>query len=156
MQRRDFLRMTGALVISARACGLRADDSSRTQVMTVTGLVDAEAVGTTLPHEHVMVDFIGADAVSQERYDPDRVFESVLPQLNLARQQGCRTLIECTSHDAGWYSVGAPSGGNFRPYTTLFEQFLPALEAAGFGDEELHLLTVKNPAEAFAIRVRRR
>jgi phosphotriesterase-related protein len=60
------------------------------------------------------------------------------------------------SHDAGWYSVGEPDGGTFRPYTTLFEQFLPALKKTGFTDDEVYLLTVENPASAFAIRVRRR
>jgi phosphotriesterase-related protein len=60
------------------------------------------------------------------------------------------------SHDAGWYSVGEPGGGRFRPYTKLFEEFLPALKRSGFTDEELLRLTVDNPAEAFAVRVRAR
>jgi phosphotriesterase-related protein len=306
--------------------------------MTVTGLVEAEKLGTTLPHEHVMVDFIGADKVSRDRYDRDRAFQQVLPQLKEVRQKGCRSLVECTpaylardpvllkrlskasglqiltntgyygarngkflpehvhqesadqlakrwlaewkdgidgtgvrpgfikigvdkgpltevnrklveaaakthlesgltiachtgdgaaamqemailrehgvapsawiwvhaqnerdtdlhrraaeqggwvefdgigpetidrhiklvqamkqhglldrvllSHDAGWYSVGEPNGGQFRPFTTLFEQFLPALKKASISDEEIQLLTVQNPARAFAIRVR--
>jgi phosphotriesterase-related protein len=60
------------------------------------------------------------------------------------------------SHDAGWYHVGEPGGGTFRPYDTLFDDLLPALRAAGFTDEEIHQLTVTNPAEAFAVRVRAR
>jgi phosphotriesterase-related protein len=60
------------------------------------------------------------------------------------------------SHDAGWYSVGEPSGGNFRSFTTLFHEFLPALKAKGFSEEEIQRLTVKNPAEAFAVRIRAR
>jgi phosphotriesterase-related protein len=59
------------------------------------------------------------------------------------------------SHDAGWYHVGEPGGGTFRSYDTLFQDFLPALEAAGFTDEDIHQLTVVNPAEAFAVRVRK-
>jgi phosphotriesterase-related protein len=306
--------------------------------MTVTGPVDAEKLGATLPHEHVLVDFIGAEKVSRERYDRDEVFRVVLPHLREVERTGCRALVECTpaylgrdpvllkrlaeatglhlltntgyygarggqhlpphvqqesadrlaerwlsewksgiegsgvrpgfikigvdrgpltstnrklvraaarahlecgltvachtgdgdaameemailreegvdpsawiwvhaqnakdrklhrqaarrggwveldgirpksierhvalvrnmkqdglldrvllSHDAGWYSVGEPGGGKFRSYTTLFEQFLPALKKAGFSDEEICLLTVTNPAEAFAVRVR--
>jgi phosphotriesterase-related protein len=60
------------------------------------------------------------------------------------------------SHDAGWYHVGESGGGTFRPYDTLFTEFLPALEAAGFTTEEIHQLTVVNPASAFTVRVRAR
>ena len=58
------------------------------------------------------------------------------------------------SHDAGWYSVGEPKGGDFRPYETLFTEFLPALGDAGFSDADIELLTVANPAKAFTIGVR--
>jgi phosphotriesterase-related protein len=58
------------------------------------------------------------------------------------------------SHDAGWYHVGEAGGGNFRPFDTLFTQFIPALKKAGFTDGEIRRLTVDNPREAFAIRVR--
>jgi phosphotriesterase-related protein len=60
------------------------------------------------------------------------------------------------SHDAGWYHVGEPGGGAFRGYETLFTEFLPALEAAGFTDDEIHQLTAVNPAEAYAVRIRAR
>ena len=338
MHRRDFLHTTALLALAGKASRLWADEPSSQQVMTVTGLIDAEKLGTTLPHEHVMVDFIGADKVSRDRYDRDRVFEQVLPHLKEVRQKGCQSLVECTpaylardpallkrlseasgvqiltntgyygarngkflpedahkesadqlakrwlaewkngidgtgvrpgftkigvdkgplaevnrklveaaakthldsgltiachtgdgaaamqemailrehgvdpsawvwvhaqnekdadlhrraaeqggwvefdgigpetidrhiklvqnmkrhglldrvllSHDAGWYSVGEPKGGKFRPYTTLFEKFLPALKKTGFSDDEIQLLTVQNPVEAFAVRVR--
>lgn len=338
MHRRDFLHTTALLALAGKASRLWADEPSSPQIMTVTGLIDAEKLGTTLPHEHVMVDFIGADKVSRDRYDGDRVFERVLPHLKEVREKGCQSLVECTpaylardpallkrlseasglqiltntgyygarngkflpehahkesadqlakrwlaewkngidgtgvrpgfikigvdkgpltkvnrklvdaavkthlesgltiachtgdgaaamqelailrehgvdpsawiwvhaqnerdtdlhrraaeqggwvefdgigpetidrhlklvqtmkqhglldrvllSHDAGWYSVGEPNGGKFRSYTTLFEKFLPALKKAGFSDEEIQLLTVQNPARAFAVRVR--
>jgi phosphotriesterase-related protein len=290
-------------------------------------------LGVTLPHEHVLVDFIGADRVSRTRYDPEEVYRVVLPHLQRLRQAGCRTLVECTpaylgrdpqllqrlsrasglyiltntgwygaandkylpprahtlsaeqiasewiaeaqkgiegtgirpgfikigvdpepsemdmrlleaaaithrhtgltiashtgpgsaarqqierleqrgvrpeafiwvhaqvesdkalhvwaaergawvefdgvspetvdqhvqfilhlrqkgllnrvlvSHDAGWYQVGEPGGGNFREYTTLFTQLIPALRKVGFSEGEIEQLTVKNPQRAFA------
>jgi phosphotriesterase-related protein len=58
------------------------------------------------------------------------------------------------SHDAGWYHVGEPGGGDFRPFDLLFTKFIPALKKAGFADAEIRRLTVDNPCEAFAIRVR--
>ncbi|MDH5550750.1 MAG: phosphotriesterase, partial [Gemmatimonadota bacterium] len=60
------------------------------------------------------------------------------------------------SHDAGWYHVGEPGGGTFRQYDTLFTEFLSALEAAGFTNEEIHQLTVVDPDSAFLVRVRAR
>jgi phosphotriesterase-related protein len=338
MDRRTFLQATaGATLCSARAA--LADEDSHPQTMTVMGPVAPGQLGLTLPHEHVLVDFIGADKVSRERYDRDEAFEVALPHLQAAKQAGCQTLVECTpaylardpvllrrlakasklhiltntgyygaaggkylpgharhesadqlaqrwlqewregiedtgvrpgfikigvdqaplsevnrklvraaarthresgltiachtgdgaaameelailreegvapaawiwvhaqnerdqtlhvraaeqggwvefdgiapntierhvelvqntkrhgllgrvllSHDAGWYSVGETGGGKFRPYTTLFEQFLPALKKAGFTDDELQQPTVVNPAEAFTVQVRR-
>jgi phosphotriesterase-related protein len=308
--------------------------------MTVNGPIAPEEMGTTLPHEHVMVDFAGAEAVSPDRYDRVEVFETVLPHLQRVRALGLQTLIEATpaylgrdpllltqladstgmhllvntgyygardglhlprfafsdtadslaarwtrewttgidgtgirpgfikigvnegplsdvdrkliqaaarthlrtgltiashtgpaagaldqlavleaegvhpsawiwfhaqaepdssvyvnaarsgawisfdglasdnvaryvaylelmkaeslldrvlvSHDAGWYHVGEPGGGTFRPYDTLITALLPALETAGFTSEEIHQLTAVNPAEAFTVRVRAR
>jgi phosphotriesterase-related protein len=54
------------------------------------------------------------------------------------------------SHDAGWYRVGEPGGGQFRPYDTLFTTFIPALKAAGFADAEVQQLMVAHPREALA------
>jgi phosphotriesterase-related protein len=308
--------------------------------MTVSGPIAPEQMGITLPHEHVLVDFAGAAAVSPDRYDQDEVFATVLPYLQRARALGIGTLVECTpaylgrdplllrrladasgvrllvstgyygaredqhlpphaftdpvdslaarwirewtdgidgtgirpgfikigvdtgplseidrkliqaaarthlrtgltiaahtgpaagalgqlavleeegvdpsawiwvhaqaeddatlhvraarrgawisfdglapgdaeryvarvafmksegllhrvlvSHDAGWYHVGEPGGGAFRGYETLLTEFLPALEAAGFTDDEIRRLTTVNPAEAYAVRIRAR
>jgi phosphotriesterase-related protein len=339
MHRREFLQTTLALAMLSRPGRLMADEPYEGQVVTITGPVPPDKLGTTLPHEHVLVDFIGADRVSPDRYDRDEVVEVVLPHLKQVREAGCETLVECTpaylgrdplllkrlsqasglrmltntgyygarqgmflpehafretadrladrwlaewrdgidgsgvrpgfikigvdggpltevnrklvraaarthlqsgltiachtgdgaaamqelailreegvdpaawiwvhaqnerdrelhvraaeqggwvefdgvgpdtidrhvqlvrhmkergllarvliSHDAGWYSVGEPKGGEFRSFTTLFERFLPALEEAGFTDAEIRRLTVQNPAEAFTVQVRR-
>jgi len=37
-----------------------------------------------------------------------------------------RTLV---SQDAGYYHVGEPGGGKFRPFTSIYEQFVPELKA---------------------------
>jgi predicted metal-dependent phosphotriesterase family hydrolase len=58
------------------------------------------------------------------------------------------------SQDAGWYSVGEPDGGTFRPYDTVFTQFIPALRARGFSQAEIRQIFVTNPAAAFAVGVR--
>jgi predicted metal-dependent phosphotriesterase family hydrolase len=52
-----------------------------------------------------------------------------------------RTLV---SHDAGWYHVGEPQGGNYRGYTYLFREFLPRLK---WSQSDVNQLLVGNPRE---------
>ena len=59
------------------------------------------------------------------------------------------------SQDAGWYHVGEPLGGSFRPFDAVFNAFIPAVRAARFTDGDIHTLFVNNPANAFSIAVRR-
>ncbi len=65
-------------------------------VQTVTGAVAPDRLGLTLMHEHVLVDFVGADKVSRSRYDSDEAFRTILPHLERARKHGCDTVVECT------------------------------------------------------------
>jgi phosphotriesterase-related protein len=57
------------------------------------------------------------------------------------------------SHDAGWYNParanGLPEEG-YRGYTALIKDFIPALLKRGIGEEQIRLITVDNPATAFA------
>ena len=59
------------------------------------------------------------------------------------------------AHDAGWYTHGEAGGGDFKPYTPIFREVLPALKARGFTETELRQLLLDNPREAYTIRVRR-
>ncbi|MBN1596924.1 MAG: hypothetical protein JW894_01410 [Bacteroidales bacterium] len=62
-----------------------------------------------------------------------------------------RTLI---SHDAGWYTVGEEGGGDFRGYNTIYKKLVPALLENGFNETDIATLLVKNPAEAFSVKLR--
>ena len=57
--------------------------------------------GSTLVHEHILVDFIGADKVSPSRYDPAEVYRLALPKLTEIYALGCRRLLECTPNFLG-------------------------------------------------------
>jgi phosphotriesterase-related protein len=63
---------------------------------SVTGPLPLDKLGLTLMHEHVLVDFIGADKITSGRYNPVDVFHAALPHLKKAFSVGCRTLVECT------------------------------------------------------------
>jgi predicted metal-dependent phosphotriesterase family hydrolase len=344
MTRREFFQTAavgtaaagGALGLSG--CMTGRSRGSELKAMTVRGEVPAAQLGATLPHEHILLDFVGADQISRDRYNQDVVFDSVLAKVQQAKDLGCDTLVECTpkwigrdvillrrlsratdlqiitntgcygagrnkflprhvftdsivqlsghwitewfdgidetgvrpgfikigvdagrlsdihrklvraaarthlqtgltiaahsgdgvaaldelatlreegvagnafiwvhaqnesdedsqfraaelgawvefdhvspkdlakhlamvqamkargflnhvlvSHDAGWYEVGKPDGGEFRTFDTLFTDFIPALKNGGFTDEEVRQLLVDNPREAFAVRVR--
>jgi phosphotriesterase-related protein len=56
------------------------------------------------------------------------------------------------SHDAGWYHVGEPDGGTYRPHDLIFTAFLPALRARGLTDREIAQLMVDNPRAALTRR----
>ena len=346
--RRKFLQQSAVWVAGSAGvaaagagfagCAIPREAKPRRQIMTVRGPIPSEELGPTLPHEHIFLDFIGAEQVSKDRYDADVIFNAVLPQLQLLKDCGGQSLAECTpayigrdaallkrlaeatdlhlltntgyygagknkylpkhayqesaaelagrwltewrdgiegtevfpgfikigvdggklsdlhrtlvraaarthmasgltiaahtgngaaaldelavlreegvaghafiwvhaqserdgdihfqaaergawvefdnvsskdlgrhvalvlgmkergflhqvlvSHDAGWYEVGKPNGGTFRPYDTLFKEFLPALKEAGLTAAEIEQLLVINPREAFTIRVR--
>ena len=65
-------------------------------IMTVNGPIPAREMGVTLEHEHIMVDFIGADSITPLRWNRSEVVKVALPYLLQIKESGCRTLIECT------------------------------------------------------------
>ena len=89
----------------------------------------------TLMHEHVLVDFVGADKVARERYDPSEVFEVALPHLLALGKKDCRTLVECTpaylARDAALLARLSEASGlhivtNTGYYGAAEDKFVPA------------------------------
>lgn len=66
------------------------------EIITVNGPIHAEQMGKTLHHEHLLVDFIGADSTGYFRWNRDEVIEKVLPYLLEIKKLGYKTLVECT------------------------------------------------------------
>jgi phosphotriesterase-related protein len=104
------------------------------------------------PAKHIEAGRRGA-WISFDGVSPRSVVEHV-DAISRLREQGLlgRVLV---SQDAGWYSVGQPNGGEPRAYDTVFTELIPALRQRGYSQPELDMLFVRNPAEAFAIRVRK-
>jgi phosphotriesterase-related protein len=65
-------------------------------IMTVNGPISAGDMGITLTHEHILVDFTGADSISEKRWDRSAVIARSFPFLKQAEAAGCRTFVECT------------------------------------------------------------
>lgn len=70
-------------------------------IMTVNGPITVREMGVTLTHEHILVDFIGADSISERRWDKGKVIEKTLPFLMQVKKYGCKTFIECTPEYIG-------------------------------------------------------
>jgi len=83
---------------------------------------------------------------------PDSVDENVKTLLQFRKERILGRIL--LSHDAGWYHVGEPGGGDFRPFDLLLTRLLPALREKGFTPEEIEQLTVDNPRDAFSLGVR--
>ena len=65
-------------------------------IMTVNGPIPAKELGTTLVHEHVLVDFIGADSTGYHRWNKLEAVERIVPFLSEIQDMKVKTLIECT------------------------------------------------------------
>ena len=99
------------------------------------GAAFAGTPASVLVHEHVMVDFVGADQIRPGRYDRDEVFRIARPKLEEVRRLGCRRLIECTPKFLGRDpellarlsdAVGIEIWSNTGLYGAANHKFLPA------------------------------
>ncbi|MCE1199749.1 MAG: hypothetical protein LWW85_12325 [Marinilabiliales bacterium] len=59
------------------------------------------------------------------------------------------------SQHAGWYHPGQPKGGNIHTFSDIFTSSVLLLMGEGFSAKEIDQILVKNPAQAFAISVRK-
>ena len=64
--------------------------------MTVNGVISKDEMGRCLPHEHIMVDFIGADKSGKHRYDVDEVYNIMLPYVMEIKEKGVKSFVECS------------------------------------------------------------
>ncbi|PSL21536.1 phosphotriesterase family protein [Dyadobacter jiangsuensis] len=91
ISRRHFLATFGAIPFMGSAT--LADPL---YTYSVKGKILTSELGTSLIHEHVLVDFIGAEKISPDRWKHDEVIRKVLPYLLEIKQRGIQTLVECT------------------------------------------------------------
>ena len=70
--------------------------SDKQNLITVAGEIPIEEAGITLIHEHVMVDWIGADSSGYHRWEKSEVVDRALPFFKEAKEHGVNTFFECT------------------------------------------------------------
>ena len=76
MRRREFLSLAGGAALAAQ-------------------------MPSMLVHEHVLVDFVGADLIRPGRYNRDEVFRIARPKLEELGRLGCRRMLDCTPNFLG-------------------------------------------------------
>jgi len=101
LSRRNFLKKTSAAGVLSCLSIPDFNWSETASVQTVAGPIAPKQMGLTFSHEHVLVDFIGADQVSPDRYSADAAFKKVLPYLEELKQLGAQTFVECTPNYLG-------------------------------------------------------
>ncbi len=98
--RRQFLKTATAAGVAV-ALPLPWSVTSEPYILTVNGLIKPDALGRTFAHEHVLVDFGGAQIVSPDRYDADKAFDKILPYLKEIKKLGAQSFAECTPNYLG-------------------------------------------------------
>ena len=101
MTRRMFLYQSAASLFAASFAGLTttataSENKTGGFIQTVRGAVALDALGLTLPHEHIMCDFIGAEETGKHRYDADEVVEVMTPYLKDIAELGVKSFFDCT------------------------------------------------------------
>ena len=91
ISRRQFLATLSATPVIASI-----DVAEPPYTYSVKGKINISGLGATLIHEHVLVDFIGADKISPDRWKHEEVMRKVLPYLLEIKRRGIQTLVECT------------------------------------------------------------
>lgn len=66
------------------------------QLITVNGPLVPEDMGLTLIHEHVLVDWVGADSTGYHRWDREEVVARALPYFEELKEYGVQTFLDCT------------------------------------------------------------
>ena len=89
---KSILASTSAMILPHLTWAAAEEDI----VMTVRGPIRSSTLGFTLTHEHILVDFIGAEKYSKNRYDVDEVYNTALPFLKDVKNKGCSTFMDCS------------------------------------------------------------
>ncbi len=106
------------------------------QIMTVHGLIPTDSLGMTLIHEHVFLDWSGADMIDPSSWDTDAAQKVILPYLHEMTNKGVRSFLECTPAYLGRHprmlkelstSTGLQIITNTGYYAAREEKHLPAI-----------------------------
>lgn len=70
-------------------------------IQTVKGIINANEIGITLMHEHIICDSIGADYIDNTNYEVEHIVKTMVPYLKKLKEAGCGTLVDSTPPGEG-------------------------------------------------------
>ena len=73
-----------------------SSDSNTTLINSVTGPVTVSPGENWLSHEHILVEFIGADSIDPKRWNHDTVINSTLPYLEEIKTRNVKYFVDAT------------------------------------------------------------
>ena len=65
-------------------------------IQSVSGTVTATPGEVWLSHEHILVDFIGADSIDSKKWDHDSVIDTISPYLEEVKNQNVKYFVDAT------------------------------------------------------------
>jgi len=71
------------------------------QIITVQGAIPADSLGMTLIHEHVFLDWTGADSIDAGLWKEEEAFELIMPFLREMKEAGVQSFLDCTPNYLG-------------------------------------------------------
>src|SRR5207344_1735790 len=92
--RREAMKFIGAAATVSIVKPAAAESGAT--IHTVLGPIAPSSLGFTLPHEHVIVDFIGAQKTGRDRWNVEEVVTRMQPLLLAAKQGGAHGFVDCT------------------------------------------------------------
>ena len=93
-----FLLPTLLLLLSLNSCNT---PESKMKIQTVTGTMEADTSMVWLSHEHVLVDFIGADSIEPTRWNQPAILQEVLPYLDSLKTHKVDVFVDATPNFLG-------------------------------------------------------
>lgn len=90
-------KLLSFLVVGCFFLSCNSESAEQTlSIITVNGPINVSEMDTTLVHEHVLVDWIGADSTGYHRWDREQVVDRVLPYYLEAKEKGLNTIFDLT------------------------------------------------------------
>ncbi|HJS55434.1 MAG TPA: hypothetical protein VJ765_12850, partial [Chitinophagaceae bacterium] len=86
----------GLLVTLSLVLFADCSTEKKTVMQSVTGTVTAAPGELWLSHEHILVDFIGADSIDPKKWDHDSVLNTINPYLEEVKKQNVKYFVDAT------------------------------------------------------------
>ena len=86
----------GIIIVSSLLLFAHCSTREKTVIRSVTGTVTPAPGEVWLSHEHILVDFIGADSIDPKKWDHDSVINIISPYLEEVKDKNVKYFVDAT------------------------------------------------------------